>query len=132
MRGRRRCASSRAVRWLGCIRRIGLCWGYVSGWFLGEIEEKLEGAGEGWVGLGWFLYIPVSPASPENAIKVCLFSCRVLSSAALRIVAPRMAALEAAISVKSEPVMPRRTSLCVCFHFMNCQLLVWRKGREEL
>lgn len=36
---------------------------------------------------------------------------RVLSSEALRMVAPRMAALEAAMMVKSFPVMPRRTSL---------------------
>lgn len=42
---------------------------------------------------------------------VDLFSWRVLSSLALRIVAPRMAALEAAMMVKSLPVMPRRTSL---------------------
>ncbi len=55
--------------------------------------------------------IPVSPASPEYAIRVCLLSCLVLSSAALRMVAPRMAALEAAIKVKSLPVMPSRTSL---------------------
>ena len=38
-------------------------------------------------------------------------SWRVLSSEDLRIVAPRMAALEAAIMVKSKPVRPRRTSL---------------------
>lgn len=55
--------------------------------------------------------ILVSPASPENAIKVCLFSSLVLSSEALRIVAPLIAALEAAMMVKSLPVMPRRTSL---------------------
>jgi hypothetical protein len=54
---------------------------------------------------------PVSPASPENAIKVCLFSCLVLSSEAFKIVAPRIAALEAAIKVKSLPVIPSRTSL---------------------
>lgn len=58
-----------------------------------------------------FESILVSPASPENAIKVCLFSSRVLSSEALRIVAPLIAALEAAMMVKSLPVMPRRTSL---------------------
>lgn len=56
------------------------------------------------------MIIPVSPASPEYAINVCLFSGRVLSSVALRMVAPRIAALEAAISVKSLPVMPRSTS----------------------
>lgn len=53
----------------------------------------------------------VSPASPEKAIRVCLFSARVLSSEALRIVAPRIAALEAAMMVKSLPVRPSRTSL---------------------
>lgn len=53
----------------------------------------------------------VSPASPENAIKVCLFRARVLSSDALRMVAPLMAALEAAMRVKSLPVMPSNTSL---------------------
>lgn len=57
------------------------------------------------------MFVPVSPASPEYAIKVCLFSDRVLSSAAFRTVAPRIAALEAAMSVKSLPVIPRRTSL---------------------
>jgi hypothetical protein len=54
----------------------------------------------------------VSPASPENAIKVCLFRARVLSSDALRMVAPRIAALEAAMRVKSLPVIPSKTSLC--------------------
>jgi len=44
-------------------------------------------------------------------MRVCLLSCLVLSSDALRMVAPRMAALEAAIKVKSLPVIPRRTSL---------------------
>jgi hypothetical protein len=53
----------------------------------------------------------VSPASPENAIKVCLFKARVLSSDALRMVAPRIAALEAAMRVKSLPVIPSKTSL---------------------
>lgn len=53
----------------------------------------------------------MSPASPEKASRVCLFSDRVLSSEALRTVAPRMAALDAAIKVKSLPVIPRRTSL---------------------
>ncbi len=38
-------------------------------------------------------------------------SVRVLSSEALRIVAPRIAALDQAIMQKSLPVMPRRTSL---------------------
>jgi hypothetical protein len=53
----------------------------------------------------------VSPASPENAINVCLFNCLVLSSEALRMVAPLIAALEVAMRVKSLPVMPSRTSL---------------------
>ena len=53
----------------------------------------------------------VSPASPEKAMIVDGESWRVLSSEALRIVAPRIAALEAAIMVKSAPVRPRRTSL---------------------
>lgn len=53
----------------------------------------------------------MSPASPENATSVCLLSCRVLSSAALMMVGPRMAALEAAIKVKSLPVIPSNTSL---------------------
>lgn len=56
------------------------------------------------------MIVPVSPASPEYAIRVCLFSGRVLSSAAFRMVAPRIAALDAAISVKSLPVMPSNTS----------------------
>ena len=53
----------------------------------------------------------MSPASPEKAIKVCLLSSFVLSSEALRIVAPLMAAFEAATSVKSFPVIPSKTSL---------------------
>lgn len=53
----------------------------------------------------------VSPASPEKARRVCLLSCLVLSSEVFNIVAPRMAALEAAMMVKSRPVRPRRTSL---------------------
>lgn len=56
-------------------------------------------------------YIPVSPASPENASSVFLFSDLVLSSDAFRTVAPRMAALDAAMSVKSLPVIPNSTSL---------------------
>ena len=55
--------------------------------------------------------VPVSPASPEKAMMVWLFRERVLSSEALRMVAPRMAALEAAMRVKSLPVRPRRTSM---------------------
>jgi hypothetical protein len=53
----------------------------------------------------------VSPASPLNAISVCEFSMRVLSSLALRIVAPRIAAFDAAMMVKSLPVIPSNTSL---------------------
>lgn len=56
-------------------------------------------------------FILVSPASPLKAIKVLLFKLRVLSSEALRIVAPLMAAFDAAMRVKSFPVIPRRTSL---------------------
>jgi hypothetical protein len=56
-------------------------------------------------------HILVSPASPENAIRVCLFNCLVLSSDALRMVAPLIAALEVAMMVKSFPVMPSKTSL---------------------
>lgn len=55
--------------------------------------------------------ILVSPASPENAIKVCWFNALVLSSDALRMVAPLMAALDAAMRVKSLPVIPSKTSL---------------------
>lgn len=58
------------------------------------------------------LEIPVSPASPENAISVCLLSSLVLSSEAFSIVAPLMAAFEAATRVKSFPVIPSKTSLC--------------------
>lgn len=55
--------------------------------------------------------IPVSPASPEKAIRVCLLSCLVLSSEAFRMVAPLIAAFEAAMMVKSLPVIPSSTSL---------------------
>lgn len=74
-----------------------------------------------------FESILVSPASPENAIKVCLFSSRVLSSEALRIVAPLIAALEAAMMVKSLPVMPRRTSLTE-----YCQQSVLSRAADSL
>lgn len=57
--------------------------------------------------------VPVSPDSPEYAIIVCEFRVLVLSSVALRMVTPRIAALDAAMSVKSLPVIPRRTSLLV-------------------
>lgn len=55
--------------------------------------------------------IPVSPASPLNAMRVCSFKVRVLSSLALRMVAPRIAALDAAMMVKSLPAIPSNTSL---------------------
>lgn len=53
----------------------------------------------------------MSPASPMKAIRLWSFSALVLSSEALRIDAPRIAALEAATRVKSFPVMARRFSL---------------------
>jgi len=56
----------------------------------------------------------VSPASPEKAIRLCLFNALVLSSEALRIVAPLMAALEVQMMVKSLPVIPSNTSLEGC------------------
>jgi len=59
----------------------------------------------------------VSPASPEYAINVCSFRFRVLSSSAFKIVAPRMAAFEAAMMVKSLPVMPSKTSLYCRQHY---------------
>jgi hypothetical protein len=66
------------------------------------------------------MHVPVSPASPENAISECEFSARVLSSDALRIVAPRMAAFDAAMIVKSFPVIPSRTSLFkISFAFVD-------------
>jgi hypothetical protein len=58
-----------------------------------------------------YRYAPVSPASPEKAMRLCLLRARVLSSLALRIVTPRMAAFEAATSVKSLPVRSSRTSI---------------------
>lgn len=62
----------------------------------------------------------VSPASPEKAIRLLRLSVRVLSSLDLRIVAPRMAALEAAMMTKSRPVRPRRTSLRRLLGFCCC------------
>ena len=55
--------------------------------------------------------VPVSPASPLYAIRVCLLSGLVLSSVALRTVRPRTVAWEAAMMVKSLPVIPSNTSL---------------------
>ena len=63
--------------------------------------------------------IPVSPGSPENVINVCLFNSLVLSSVVLRTVGPLIAPFEAAIKVKSLPVIPRSTSLflvSICIH----------------
>lgn len=59
-------------------------------------------------------HIPVSPASPLYAIRVCLFSDLVLSSWTLRTVGPRITAFEAAMMVKSLPVIPSKTSLYSC------------------
>jgi hypothetical protein len=84
----------------------------------------------------------VSPASPEKASRLFRFSVRVLSSDDLRIVAPRMAALEEARRTKSLPVMPRRTSLgrvlgwgglggVIDLHGCGGRRCVWRvKGRS--
>jgi hypothetical protein len=69
-------------------------------------------------------HLPVSPASPLYAIKLCRFRLRVLSSVALRTVGPRIAALEAAMMVKSLPVMPRRTSM------MMIAWKLWEMGGE--
>jgi hypothetical protein len=44
-------------------------------------------------------------------MRVWSFKARVLSSLAFKMVAPRMAALEAAMMVKSLPVIPSNTSL---------------------
>jgi hypothetical protein len=46
-------------------------------------------------------------------MRVCVFSARVLSSSALRMVAPRIAAFDEAMRVKSFPVIPSSTSLAV-------------------
>jgi hypothetical protein len=93
-----RYAWSRAEHLLGCILRT-----------------ELSGCQRIMAEQPWEQYpranVLVSPASPVKAMSVWSFSDRVLSSAALRIVAPLIAALEAAMRVKSLPVMPRRTSL---------------------
>lgn len=70
----------------------------------------------------------MSPASPEKATSVCLLSDLVLSSEALRIVAPRIAALEAAIKVKSLPVIPNKTSLVriMSAHFIGNPHRIWK------
>ena len=65
---------------------------------------------EGEIGSRW-MDVLVSPASPVSPIRMCLLSGRVLSSDAFKMVAPRMAALEAAMMVKSLPVIPKSTSL---------------------
>jgi hypothetical protein len=56
----------------------------------------------------------VSPGSPEKPRSVWGERSRVLSSEALRIVAPRTAARDVARIVKPAPVMPRRFSLGEC------------------
>ena len=53
----------------------------------------------------------MSPGSPLKAMSVCLFSVRVLSSLVLRMLAPLIAALDAAMMQKSFPVIPSKTSL---------------------
>lgn len=84
--------------------------------------------------------IPVSPGSPLNAISVCLFSCLVLSSLALRMDAPRIAALEAATMQKSFPVIPSKTSLhghlsedpCVAeLPYLHFAFVVWARLNEQ-
>ena len=87
------CAWSRVGRLLECILRIELLIISILRIIL-AVESLL-----------------VSPASPENAIRVCLFNALVLSSLALRMVAPLMAAFEAAMMVKSLPLRPSKTSL---------------------
>lgn len=62
----------------------------------------------------------VSPASPLNARRVFGLSSRVLSSEVLRMVAPRIAALEAAIIVEVDVVMPRRTSMVAGVDVVDC------------
>lgn len=62
----------------------------------------------------------VSPASPLNASRVFGLSSRVLSSEVLRMVAPRIAALEAAIIVELDVVMPRRTSMVAVVDVVDC------------
>jgi hypothetical protein len=47
-------------------------------------------------------------------MRVCVLRARVLSSSAFRMLAPRMAAFEEAMRVKSLPVIPSRTSLFLC------------------
>lgn len=47
-------------------------------------------------------------------MRVCLLNCRVLSSSALIIVGPLIAALDAATMTKSFPVMPSSASLDRC------------------
>lgn len=66
------------------------------------------------------LHLPVSPASPLYAMRLCLFKARVLSSVALSTVGPRMAAFDVAMIVKSLPVIPKSTSDmtgCFCVRF---------------
>lgn len=76
----------------------------------GELDLKIVSTRSGMIVMSHAL---VSPASPENARMQWSFNVRVLSSEALRTVAPRIAAFEAAMIVKSLPVIPSRTSLHV-------------------
>ena len=95
MRVRRSCACCKAGCWLGRTPRIGLQ--VMCQIFSCQYQAVRS--------------VPVSPASPLYAIRVCLFSGLVLSSVALRTVGPRIVALEAAMMVKSLPVIPSNTSL---------------------
>lgn len=61
---------------------------------------------------------------------VWVFRTLVLSSVVLRMVTPRMAALDEAMMVKSTPVMPRRTSLCVVAEPSASFSHSSRQGRE--
>lgn len=55
---------------------------------------------------------------------MCLFRTLVLSSDALRIVAPRIAAFEAAMMVKSLPVMPSKISL-IASKYPGLESVAW-------
>lgn len=89
--------------WLRIEYSWAFAWMYSANWTRWELDVLLL--------LQERCALLVSPASPENAINVCWVSARVLSSDALRMVAPLMAALDAAMMVKSFPVIPSRTSL---------------------
>ena len=70
-----------------------LAWMYSANW-TGKGKRQL-----GLLSIEFHMVSPVSPASPENAISVCLLSSLVLSSVAFKIVAPLIAAFEAATIV---------------------------------